>query len=203
MAGHDANPGMAPHLAVLAWAHAVEGDSEHAGELARQARAQQQAQRTRMGASALHSWAASALLASGELQQAREAIDAALAAACDGDNSFGLAETLCLHGQLLWRLEHDLPGAEAALRQSITAARQHGAISFELQACDALASLLESTGRQAEAAALMQPLLQRLDAEPGAPAWPAIRQRQAARSVPSAAVRSSTVAAPAEGRARS
>lgn len=182
MAGHDANPGLGMHQTLLGWILVQQGEAAAGVALARAGHDGRQRIGATMGQAALRSCAAAALLAAGDLPAARETAGAALADAAGPDNCFARSEALRLLGQAQWRQLQDAATAEPLLRQAVATAQAGGAVLLELQAGDALAELLDATGRSHEAAPLMQALLARLDAAPGAPAFAALRARQARRA---------------------
>ena len=99
------------------------------------------------------------------LQVKASAIDAALGSIAE---AFALAEQTGGHradsflhqvrGDVL--AERDFAGAEAAYREALRIARSQGARTFELQAAHALAKLYRSTGRPADAHAILAPALE-------------------------------------------
>ena len=86
-------------------------------------------------------------------------LDEALTTADRGHRTFE-AELQRARGEILWK--HDpanSAAAEEAFLSAIAVARQQGARSFELRAALALAKLYQSTGRPAEAHAVLAPAL--------------------------------------------
>jgi tetratricopeptide (TPR) repeat protein len=100
-----------------------------------------------------------------QLQGRAGAIDAALASIVEG---LALAEQTGGHraDSFLRRVrgdvlaERDPAAAEASYREALSIAQSQGARTFELQAAHALAKLYQSTGRPAEAQAVLAPALE-------------------------------------------
>ena len=109
-----------------------------------------------------------------QLQVKAGAIDAALASIGE---AFALAEQTGGHraDSFLHRIrgdvlaERDLAAAEAAYREALRIAQSQGARTFELQAAHALAKLHQSTGRFAEAHAILAPALEGFSPTPEMP----------------------------------
>ena len=80
------------------------------------------------------------------------------------------AELRRARGEILWRRDpaNSAP-AEEALQTAIAVAKQQGTRSFELRAALALAKLYQSTGRPAEAHAVLAPALEGFSPTPEMP----------------------------------
>ena len=99
--------------------------------------------------------------AAGDVEQALAAIDEGLATAQEGGQHFADAFLHRLRGDILMRRDPANPApAEEAHRTAIAIAKQQGARSYELLASLALAKLYQSTGRLAEAHAILAPALE-------------------------------------------
>jgi predicted ATPase len=99
----------------------------------------------------------------GQIADALDAIDDAIARAERTEELWQIAELLRVKGELLL-----LQGAQGAaaraedhFRQALDWARRQGALSFELRAATSLARLLRDQGRSADALALLQPVYDR------------------------------------------
>lgn len=147
MSAHDANPGKGMHLALLAWARGQQGHAERAVELARAALHERSLQRTRMGHGTLLTCVAGAFLSAHAWEPARTQLDAALAAAQDVHDAFGVTETLRLRGELRWLADQDAEAALADLDRAVALARAQGAPRFEQRALASRARVAAAAGR--------------------------------------------------------
>jgi predicted ATPase len=96
----------------------------------------------------------------GQMADAFDAIDDAIARAERTAELWQIAELLRVKGELVL-LEGGAPQAAAAedyFRQALDWARRQGALSWELRTAASLARLLRDQGRSADAAALLQPV---------------------------------------------
>ena len=99
----------------------------------------------------------------GQIADALDAIDDAIARAERTEELWQFAELLRVKGELVL-LQGAAPQAAAAedyFRQALDWARRQGALSWELRAAASLARLLCDQGRSAEAVALLQPVYDR------------------------------------------
>jgi predicted ATPase/DNA-binding winged helix-turn-helix (wHTH) protein len=99
----------------------------------------------------------------GQIADAVDAIDDAIARAERTEESWEIAEVLRVKGELVL-LQHADPQAAAAedcFRQALDWARRQGALSWELRAAASLARLQRDRGRSAEALELLQPVYDR------------------------------------------
>ena len=99
----------------------------------------------------------------GQIADALDAIDDAIARAERTEELWQIAELLRVKGELVL-LQGAAPQAAAAedyFRQALDWARRQGALSWELRAAASLARLLRDQGRSAEALALLQPVYDR------------------------------------------
>ncbi len=103
-------------------------------------------------------------------EAALKRIDDAMALAGQGDNCCYLAFIHRLRGEILLKRDpsNSVP-AEEAFRTAIDVARQQSARSLGLQAALALAKLYQSTGRPAEAHAVLAPALEGFSPTPEMP----------------------------------
>jgi tetratricopeptide (TPR) repeat protein len=109
-----------------------------------------------------------------QLQGKAGAIDAALASIADGlalaEQTRGHRADSFLHrarGDVL--AERDPAAAETSYREALRIAQSQGARTFELQAAHALAKLYRSTGRPADAHAILAPALEGFSSTPEMP----------------------------------
>jgi predicted ATPase len=98
----------------------------------------------------------------GEIADALDVSDDAIARAERTEELWQLAELLRVKGELLL-LQDAAPQAAAAdyFKQALDLARRQGALSWELRAATSLARLLRDQGCPAEAQALLQPIYDR------------------------------------------
>ena len=99
----------------------------------------------------------------GQIADALDAIDDAIARAERTEELWQFAELLRVKGELVL-LQGAAPQAAAAkdyFRQALDWARRQGALSWELRAAASLARLIRDRGRSAEAMALLQPVYDR------------------------------------------
>ena len=95
------------------------------------------------------------------VQSALSRVDEALAFTTQSESRFCLAFLHRLRGDLLLKRDPANPApAEEAFQTAIAVARDQGARSFELRAALAIAKLYQSTGRPAEAHAVLAPALE-------------------------------------------
>jgi predicted ATPase/DNA-binding winged helix-turn-helix (wHTH) protein len=95
----------------------------------------------------------------GQVAEALDAIDDAIARAERTEELWQFAELLRVKGELVLVKgpASQATGAEEYFRQALDCARRQGALSWELRAAASLARLLRDKGRPAEALALLQP----------------------------------------------
>ena len=104
-------------------------------------------------------------------------IDDALRLATQTENRFALSFLHRLRGEILLKRDPSEPTpAEEAFRTALSVAREQGARSFGLRAALSLAKLYQSTGRPAEAQAVLEPALEGFSPTPE---MPEIAQAQA------------------------
>ena len=99
----------------------------------------------------------------GQIADALDAIDDAIARAERTEELWQIAELLRVKGELVL-LQDAAPQAAAAedyFRQALDWAPRQGALSWELRAATSLARLLRDQGRSADALALIQPVYDR------------------------------------------
>jgi predicted ATPase len=97
-------------------------------------------------------------------------VDEALALICQGEVRFCLAFLHRLRGDLLLKRDPPEPSlAEDAFRAAIAIAKQQSARSYHLQAALPLAKLYQSTGRPADAHAVLGPVLEGFSPTPEMP----------------------------------
>ena len=99
----------------------------------------------------------------GQVSDALDAIDDAIARAERTEELWPIAELLRVKGELVL-LQDAAPRAAAAedyFRQALDCAHRQGVLSWELRAAASLARLVRDQGRSAEALALIQPLYDR------------------------------------------
>ena len=97
-------------------------------------------------------------------------IDDALRLAAQTESQFPLNSLHRIRGQILLKCDPaDLASAEEAFRTAIAIAREHGARSPALVAALSLAKLYQSTGRPAEAHAVLAPALEGFSPTPEMP----------------------------------
>jgi class 3 adenylate cyclase len=105
------------------------------------------------------SWLSRGLDGLGRSAEAQAVIDRAIAHCRDTGDCYMEPECLRLKGELLLAEASAEQGeAERLLRQSIALAQAHKAKSWELRAATSLAGLCQSTGRRAEARAVLSPI---------------------------------------------
>ena len=99
----------------------------------------------------------------GQIADALDVIDDAVARAERTEELWQFAEFLRVKGELLLLPGpfRDAAAAEDYFRQALDSARRQGALSWELRAAASLARLLRDHGRSAEALALLQPVYDR------------------------------------------
>ena len=120
-------------------------------------------------------WFSRALLAEFELHRvgadgALARIDEALALASQVENRGDLPFAHLLRGEILLKLDSgDQAGAEEAFQTAIAIAKEQGARSWGLRAALSLARLYHSTGRPAEAHAVLVPALEGFSPTPEMP----------------------------------
>ena len=120
-------------------------------------------------------WLSTALLAERELQTqavdgALARIDEALALARQGEGRSDLPFAHLLHGEILLERDPANPApAEEAFQTAIAIAQEQGARSWGLRAALSLARLYHSTGRPAEAHAVLVPALEGFSPTPEMP----------------------------------
>ena len=99
--------------------------------------------------------------ASGDPERAISIIDEALATCDRADYHAFEAELHRVRGEILWELNCANPApAEEAFQAALAVGKQQGARSFKLRAALALAKLHQSTGRPADAHAVLAPALE-------------------------------------------
>jgi predicted ATPase len=99
----------------------------------------------------------------GQIADALDAIDDAIARAERTEELWQIAELLRVKGEL-FLLQDAAPQAAAAddyFQRALDCARRQGALSWELRAAASLARLLRDQGRFAEGLALLQPVYDR------------------------------------------
>jgi predicted ATPase len=102
---------------------------------------------------------AEGLAKTGQIADAVDAVDDAIARAERTEELWQFAELLRIKGELLLLpgASQDAAAAEDYFRQALDWARRQGALSWELRAATSLARLLRDQGRSAEAMAMLQP----------------------------------------------
>ena len=104
------------------------------------------------------------------VESALARLDEALALTHQGECRFCLAFLHRLRGDLLLKRDpEETSSAEDAFRAAITVAKEQGARSYHLQAALSLAKLYQSTGRPAEAHAVLAPALEGFTPTPEMP----------------------------------
>jgi predicted ATPase len=108
-------------------------------------------------------------LEAGRVEDARVLVDGALTEARTIGELHIVPELLRLRGALLWRAQapHDSAtrDGEAAVREAILLAQQHGSRYWELRATNTLAARLVDHGRSADALPLVEGILDRFRTE--------------------------------------
>jgi len=121
--------------------------------------------------SELASYAADVLMQTGRSEGALEYVLAGEAVQRDTDECFMAAELLRLRGGV-FELQHASEAAEQSYRSALEVSLRNGAALFALRAGNAIARLRRATGREAEAKAILAPLV---DSFPEPMDWPEIR----------------------------
>ena len=104
------------------------------------------------------------------LESALARIDEALSLARQVETRSNLPFTHLLRGRLLLERDPSYPApAEEAFQTAVAIAKQQGARSYELLASFSLAKLYQSTGRLAEAHAVLAPALENFSPTPEMP----------------------------------
>ena len=109
-----------------------------------------------------HALFAQGLLATGKLEEARCAVDEALAIVEKTGERFYLAELLRLRGEILAQ-SNDPAGAEHALRESIAVARRQEARLFELRSAISLCRIVEREQKEAVSREILEPIARWFD----------------------------------------
>jgi predicted ATPase len=139
--------------------------------------AQERAQGVVLWAPFVEAILASGEAEAGEIDMARASVDRAITEAQRIGQSWFAAESHRIRGDILLMANPAIVGpAEKAYRTAIAIARRQGARSFKLRASLALAKLYRSTGRPAEAHAVLAPALEGFSPTPE---MPEITQAQA------------------------
>ena len=143
---------------LLSWAQGRLSNARRGADDLRKSLAELAGQGTRAFTPAFHGFLAELETAAGETERALAAIDEGFMTARDGGQHFADAFLHRLHGDiLLKRSPADPAPAEEAYRTAIAIAKEQGARSYELLASLALTKLYQSTGRPAEAHAVLGP----------------------------------------------
>ena len=146
---------------LLSWAQGRLNNPRRGADDLRKSLAELAGQSNRAFTPVFHGFLAELETAAGETERALAAIDEGFTTACDGGQHFADAFLHRLRGDiLLKRNPADPAPAEKAYRTAIAIAKEQGARSYKLLASLALAKLYQSTGRPADAHAVLVPALE-------------------------------------------
>ena len=155
---------------LLSWAQGRLNNPRRGADDLRKSLAELAGQSNRAFTPVFHGFLAELETAAGETERALAAIDEGFTTACDGGQHFADAFLHRLRGDiLLKRNPADPAPAEKAYRTAIAIAKEQGARSYKLLASLALAKLYQSTGRPADAHAVLVPALEGFSPTPEMP----------------------------------
>lgn len=143
-------------FAILGALQIHEGEGEQGLELVRSAVARLRADRQNLLLAGAVATLAMGLATMGHFGEALSAVEGALAEANEDAEMSHFPELLRIQGEILFtRPQPDEAAAEAALKRSLSVARQQGALSWELRASITLARLRSKQGRAHEGRQLL------------------------------------------------
>ena len=156
--------------AYAGWARGRLGDPQAGAQVIRRALAEQFNETNRINAPLFHGLLAELEAATRGPDAALTLIDQGLAAAQETGEHYTDPYLHRLRGEVLFRRDPANPvPAEEAFQTAIAIAKQQGARSYELLASLSLAKLYQSTGRPAEAHAVLAPALEGFSPTPEMP----------------------------------
>ena len=156
--------------AYAGWARGRLGDPQAGAQLIRRAWAEQFNETNRINAPSFHGLLAELEAATRGPDAALTLIDQGLAAAQETGEHYTDPYLHRLRGEVLFRRDPANPvPAEEAFQTAVAIAKQQGARSYELLASFSLAKLYQSTGRLAEAHAILAPALEGFSPTPEMP----------------------------------